>query len=172
MQHLANFLSSQTPIRLKKPFWQKEARTYLLLHETFTSTKERALIYGWKVWRKKYLEDLRVDARKNPSTTTLVTILRSGSIKGKTTGVEGKTNVSQFAWSFAARCNHRLDWRSLLPFSRLTVAIWNGCTSFVSLATAGPSGRSCSESVLVLCRLGIQYCSGCTGVRPPRGLDS
>jgi len=46
---------------------------------------------------KKYLEDLRVDARKNPSTTALVKILRSGFIKGKTTGTECKTNVSQFA---------------------------------------------------------------------------
>jgi hypothetical protein len=43
---------------------------------------------------KKSLEDLRVDRRKRPSTTTLVKILRSGSIKGKTTGIEFKTNAS------------------------------------------------------------------------------
>ena len=46
---------------------------------------------------KKYLEDLGVDTRKSPSTTALAKILRSGSIKRKTTGIEMNTNASQFA---------------------------------------------------------------------------
>jgi len=65
------------------------------------------------------LEVLRVDTRKNPSTTALVKFLRSGSIKRKTTGIEFKTNSSQLAWPFAARCNHRLGSQSFLPFSRV-----------------------------------------------------
>jgi hypothetical protein len=46
---------------------------------------------------KKYLEDLRIDKRNNPSTAALVKILHSDSIKGKITGIEFKTNSSQLA---------------------------------------------------------------------------
>jgi hypothetical protein len=49
-----------------------------------------------KFERKKHLEDLRVDTRKNPSTTVLVKTLRSGSIRGKNaTGIEFQTNAGQ-----------------------------------------------------------------------------
>jgi hypothetical protein len=46
---------------------------------------------------KKYLQVLTADTRKSPSTTVLVKFLRSVSIKGKTTGIEFKTNASQLA---------------------------------------------------------------------------
>jgi hypothetical protein len=39
---------------------------------------------------EKHLEDLSVDTRKRPPNTALVKRLRSGSIKGQTTGIECK----------------------------------------------------------------------------------
>lgn len=50
-----------------------------------------------KLEAKNDLEGLKVDTRKNSSTTALVKILGSVSINGKTTGTEFKTNVSQLA---------------------------------------------------------------------------